>query len=221
LFLAPPERLQGIVRDTAAKMNVSFRELCLMRSSAAQAFAMPGSRRLVFTKRLLDLLSDDEIAAICAHELAHLTEARSDYYKRYVSWLIFMPWIFFNPMVHALGQWGFGLLLLSSLSAPVLDRRVSRKLEIRADRIARSNEPDPGIYALALTRIYEDNLLPAVQAKARASHPHLYDRLLAAGVTPDFPRPAPAVDMAWPGTLCCAAVGVLATMMVLRMTRHF
>jgi len=89
LYLPPPERLQRIALDTAAKMNVSFREIWLMRASSAQAFAMPASRKLIFTERLLELLPDNEVAAVCAHELAHLTEARSDYYKRYVYWLIF------------------------------------------------------------------------------------------------------------------------------------
>jgi hypothetical protein len=45
-------------------------------------------------------------------------------------------------------------------------------------------------YARALERIYEVNLTPAVLG-GRPMHPHLYDRLLAAGVQPSYPRPAP------------------------------
>ena len=221
LFLPPPERLKTIVRDTALRTKVSFRELCLMRVSVAQAFAMPASRRLLFTERLLELLSDDEIAAICAHELAHLTETRSDYYKRYVSWLIFLPWIFFKPMVHTFGVLGFFMLLLVTLLAPFLYRRVSRRLEMRADQIAQSNEPASGTSAQALLRLHEDNLVPAVLAKERATHPHLYDRLLAAGVTPDFPRPAAPQSMAWHGHLFSGALGLLAMLLILRLTQHF
>jgi hypothetical protein len=33
------------------------------------------------------------------------------------------------------------------------------------------------------------------------THPHLYDRMLDAGVTPDFPRPAPAKRTAWTSTV--------------------
>src|SRR5439155_15850565 len=134
-------RLQTIVQETAVKMNVHFKELCVMRVSLAQAFAMPSSRRLLFSGRLLQLLSDDEIAAICAHELAHLTEARGDYYKRYVAWLIFLPWLFFNPMLHTFGEPGFFPLLLTTVFVPFLYRKISHKLEIRADHMARSNEP--------------------------------------------------------------------------------
>jgi Zn-dependent protease with chaperone function len=73
LFTHPPERLQSIVAQVSRQMNVPVRETCLMQISWAQAFAMPGSGRLLFTRRLLELLSHDELAAVCAHELAHLT----------------------------------------------------------------------------------------------------------------------------------------------------
>jgi Zn-dependent protease with chaperone function len=218
LFVPPPERLQNIVRDTTARMNVSVKEVCVMRLSFAQAIAMPGSRIMVFSERLLQVLSDDEIAAICAHELAHLTEARSDYYQRYVLWLTFLPWIFFKPMLHAFGLLGFALLLFTSLLAPLIYRRVSKKLEERADRMAQSNEPNAGTYARALVRLYEDGLLPAVHAKDHATHPHLYDRLLAAGVTPDFPRPVAAGSMAWHGVLFSVTLGMLAMILIMRMT---
>jgi hypothetical protein len=93
---------------------------------------------------------------------------------------------------HAFGVLGFFLLVLTTMFVPFLYRKLSRKLEIRADCIAKSNEPDSGAYAQALARLHEDNLAPAVMLKERMTHPNLYDRLLAAGVTPDFPRPAPA-----------------------------
>jgi len=221
LVLPPTERLQNIVRATAARMNVSFKDVYRLRSSLAQAYAMPDSRRLLFSERLLQLLSDNEIAAICAHELAHLTETRSIYYKRYVSWLVFLPWIFFKPMVHYLGLMGFFILLWTSVLAPLLARSISHKLELRADHIAHMNDPDEGTYARALAMLYEDNLLPAVNAKKRATHPHLYDRLLSAGLTPDFPRPAPPQATAWHGVLFSAALGMLAMVVMIRQTEHF
>ncbi len=218
LFLPAPERLQRIVRDTAARMGVAYREVHVMRAPLAQAYAMPGSRRLVFTERFLQLLSDDAIAAICSHELAHLTEARSDYFKRHIAWLMFLPWILLKPMVHAFGMMGFLLLLFTTALAPVLFRRVSSKLETRADDIARSNEPDLGAYARALAQLYEDSLVPAVHAKQHATHPHLYDRLLAAGATPDYPRPVAADSMSWHGVLFAAALGILAAIHVIHLT---
>ena len=107
LFLPAPERLRKIATDTASKMNVPFREVWLMRVPLAQAYALPGSRELLFTERLLELLTDDEIASICAHELAHLTESRPARYARSIQLLMFLPWLFFNPLARLplLGCW--------------------------------------------------------------------------------------------------------------------
>jgi Zn-dependent protease with chaperone function len=220
-FFAPaPERLQNIVRDAAGGMAVSVKEVWLLRSGLAQALAVPATRTLLFTERLLELCPDEELKAICAHELGHLTEARADYLKRYVLWLMFLPWIFFKPMLHKFGLLGFLMLLGITILGPVLFRKVSRKLEVRADQIAHASAPDGTTYARALLRLHEDNLLPAVHAKEQSTHPHLYDRLIAAGMTPDFPRPAAARSMAWHGTLFSALLGILATVLIMRLG-HF
>jgi Zn-dependent protease with chaperone function len=218
LMSTPPERLLTIVQNTATKMNVSVNKVLLMRSQTAQAYALPAARALLFTERLVDLLSDDEISAVCAHELAHLTETRADYYKRYTVWLMFLPWLFLKPMIYTFNLPGFYLLMVISVIAPRISRRVSHKLEMRADTMAHANEPDPGTYARALAKVYEDNLLPAVNAKDRATHPHLYDRLLAAGVTPDFPRPPRTSAISWNGALLALALGALAVIVVARLS---
>jgi hypothetical protein len=64
--------------------------------------------------------------------------------------------------------------------------------------VAQTTEGDPGCYAKALERIYKENLMPAAVAQ-RTTHPNLYDRMVQAGVTPDFPRPLPASKI--PGTI--------------------
>jgi hypothetical protein len=43
LFQPALERLQKIAADTSIKMNVPFREVLLVRSPMAQAFALPGA----------------------------------------------------------------------------------------------------------------------------------------------------------------------------------
>jgi Zn-dependent protease with chaperone function len=219
LFVPPPERLQNIVRNTAGAMNVPVREFWVMRSSGSQAFALPATRTLLFTDRMLAVLSDDELAAVCAHELAHLTEAKTEYYKRYIQWLTFLPWLFFKPIVHVCGVFGYVILLLISTMAPRVYRDISRKLEVRADEMAKAQEHDPGTYARALARIYQDNMVPAVTA-GRGTHPHLYDRLVAAGVTPDFPRPAAAKLRTWYGSLLSWLLAFLAMALVIKYTNQ-
>ena len=221
LFLPAPERLRKIAADTSARMNVPFREVMLVRVQLAQAFALPGSRQLLFTERLLELLSDDEVASICAHELAHLTESKAARYSRSVRMLTFMPWMFFNPLMHTFGLPAFFGLCGITIGVPIVYRRISRKLESRADQMAKANEGDAGTYARALTRLYEDGLLPAVTAKQRATHPHLYDRILAAGGTPDFPRPAAPGSMALHGAIFAGLAGMLFAVFVMRAMQFF
>jgi Zn-dependent protease with chaperone function len=220
LFLRMPARPVEMVQSIASKMNVPLREIYLMRSSAAQALALPNRQRLVFTDRLIEILTEAELAAVAAHELGHLTEARGDYYKRYVVWCFALPWIFLKPVLHACGVAGFLLLLCTSMLALSLFRKFSHKLELRADSIAKSRELDEGCYATALLKLYEDNLLPAVNANKRSTHPHLYDRVETAGITPDFPRPAPPSTMSWPLLLTSIALGILAVELIERVLGH-
>lgn len=99
LFRAAPERLLEIVNATSARMNVPYGEVLLMRSPMSQAFAVFNGRKVLFTERLLAILSDEEIAAICAHELAHLIESKMTRYSRAIRMLTYMPWIFFSPLL--------------------------------------------------------------------------------------------------------------------------
>jgi hypothetical protein len=68
-------------------------------------------------------------------------------------------------------------------------------MEERADKAGKAHEGEPGVYARALEKLYRSNLMPAVMRQKRAVHPHLYDRMLEAGVTPEFPRPKPPSRM--------------------------
>jgi Zn-dependent protease with chaperone function len=208
-FVEPSATLQEIVRNTAARMNVPVKRVWLLRIPLAQAWALPPLRTLIFTERLLQLCPSEEVEAICAHELAHLDERFLQYASRYILWLTFLPFIFIVPAINTFGLADLAVIFCPVFLAPMLYRRVSRKLEVRADQIAYASQPTDQAYARALVRLHEDALLPAVLAKSHATHPHLYDRLIAAGMTPDFPRPKAAKSMAWHGRVFAAAIGVV------------
>ena len=215
LIVPAPERLRKIAAEMSLKMSIPFREVLVIRVSVAQALAVAEMKTLLFTERLLELSPDDELAAICAHELAHLTESRVARYSRSVSLLTFLPWLVFNPLIHRWGMMGLFALCGISFAAPRVYRFISRKLESRADQMAKVNGDNAGTYARALTRLYEDSLLPAVVAK-KTTHPDLYDRILAAGVPSDFARPIPAKAMAWHGTLFAMLLGGLLAILAIR-----
>jgi Zn-dependent protease with chaperone function len=84
-----------------------------------------------------------------------------------------------------------GACYLLFLVAALSMRKRARRMEERADAFGKEAESEAGVYPRALAKLYEENLIPAVMPGKRQAHPHLYDRLLAAGITPDYPRPKP------------------------------
>jgi Zn-dependent protease with chaperone function len=186
-------RLAGIVAGVAGRMNLRPRHVWLYTSPRANARALPLIKGVMFSTRLMESLSDDQIASVAAHELAHLTEPRRVTALRSVQSMLFFPLIFVRPLV-AMGAGGPMLACILVAGVLVLPgglRRMRRRMEIRADAIATANQSEQATYARALEKIYEINQTPAVMRGNRRTHPNLYDRMIAAGVTPDFPRPDP------------------------------
>jgi Zn-dependent protease with chaperone function len=191
-FLKPAsQRLQQIVDATTAKMgNVQVRAAWQLGGSMATAFAFPVTRELVFSEKTLEICSDEEIAAICAHEVAHLKESKFILSARLLGSLCVFPLIFINPAVHWFGSIGVFLPFLLMLPMLRFVKWLSQRMEKRADELALKEQINEGVYARALEKLYRENLSPAVNVNNRQTHPHLYDRMIAAGITPDFPRPA-------------------------------
>lgn len=200
-ILKPPsERLQRIVSETAGRMGVSVRNVWLLQSAASYAAALTTTRELIFSERLLELHPDEEVAAICAHELGHLTESRTVLLGRILGSLLLFPLIFTKPAIYLPDESKRLVIAFTSfwfLGVLALAPRLFRKMEVRADKVAVENAVDAATYARALERLYEANQIPAVMRSKRMIHPHLYDRLLAAGVTPDYPRPKRPGAWAW------------------------
>jgi tetratricopeptide (TPR) repeat protein len=98
--------------------------------------------------------------------------------------------------------------VLVALSVWFIARRVARRMEERSDKMAQSQEAEPGLYARALEKLYQANLMPVVLAGKRHVHPHLYDRLVTAGVTPTYPRPRKP-SMLWSVISVYVALGVV------------
>jgi Zn-dependent protease with chaperone function len=104
--------------------------------------------------------------------------------------LAIFPLIFFTPLIHLFGPFGFCLPYLLMFGILRYSKWLSQRMEKRADYLALKEQTNEGVYARALEKLYRENLSPAVNVNNRQTHPHLYDRMLAAGITPDFPRPA-------------------------------
>ena len=185
-------RLASIVEKTAERTVVQPRATYESVASVANAFALPLCQKLIVTDKALAVLTDNELAVVCAHEIAHLNEPFAVIALRVAGALFFLlPVIAIRPVLGSFGPIVLALMMLVMLTLQVVVRRVARRMEVRADAAGHAHQAEEGAYARALERLYEANLVPAVLSGKRRVHPHLYDRLLAAGVTPAYPRPLP------------------------------
>ncbi len=201
--------LQSLVNETSGSMGVNVRATWELAGAQANAVAFVTTRELAFTGRLLATTPDDEIKAICAHELGHLMEGRWTVVGRIAGSLVFFPVIFFRPAYAEWEETAAAVIVFASVGLWVAVPRWLRYLEKRADRIARDHTVEIGVYARALERIYRANQMPAVQRKNFAlTHPDLYDRMLAAGLTPDYARPEVPAEQGWTSKLTMVILGL-------------
>jgi Zn-dependent protease with chaperone function len=213
-WLKPPDdRLAKVVRESAAASGVPVPETLLAVAIACTAYADIILRRLIFTERIVRELSEAQLAAVCTHELAHLSETRAAVAGRVAATLSLCVPVFVQPALASFGMPGLAGVLLLMVGMIYGGMVLSRSLERRADGMAKASESDPGVYASALERIYAANLIPAVLGGRGRTHPHLYDRMVAAGVTPDYPRPKPP-GTPWlaQGLLITAIIALMITM---------
>lgn len=207
-----PDR-NRMIREQAEKQGVEIRHVFEVDLPSVNAFAFPWTRDVAFTVSAMRVLDADEMRSVAAHELGHLRGRTS------IRWMLLaglpsLVMIGLAPaaMRSALPLVGLGFFLLHIAVARLL-ARVSRKFEHEADSEAKSGEHEDGVYARALEKIHEANLIPAV-IPANATHPSLYDRMIAAGVTPDFPRPAA------PSKLLPVVLGAVAAVLFFA-SRHY
>lgn len=185
-----PDRLRRAVREAAGVLGVPEPPVEMVDWNTANAFAFPLAARLVFSRRCVEVLADAELAAIASHELGHLSEPLSMRVARGAAGFAPLPLAGVVAALESAGLPGAIGVLGLVLALLLLFRVLASRMERRADHVALHGERSPGSYARALERLYETNLMPAV-ASGRPLHSHLYDRMLAAGVEPAYPRPDP------------------------------
>lgn len=187
----PGPKLIALVESVAVRVGVRPKGVHVVKLPMANAFALPFSGHIALTSQLIDEFEDDELAGIVAHELGHLGQGRSFLLTLLVSHFAWLTFGLGGPLIHSLGFWGWHGMLLASIAVLALAACARRRGEVRADSVARNAvaDGDPA-YARALEKLHRSSAIPAVMWGCSV-HPHLYDRLEAAGVTPDFERPAP------------------------------
>lgn len=195
---APSDAVTRFAAEAAAQ-GVPKARLWLLTVRLPLAFALPWRGVVLYSAGLAKLLSEEELAAIFAHEIAHLTESRWMRFCRLLPLALSISMLFAIVLLLRYGPANpFALIGLEVVLILAVLRtnswfasRVAVDLEKRADESAVRSREDPAVYATALAKLYEATLVPAVSGKAQRTHPDLYDRMISANVTPPFARPAP------------------------------
>src|SRR2546425_185368 len=143
---APPSpRLAAIVEEVSRRVGVQPRTTYEVRTSMANAFVFPASGVLAFTERALGVLDDDEVAAICAHELGHLAEPRLLHVIRCLEPYLLLPLGALPLVMTSFGARGTAAMVGAITIASFACRRFRRGREERADRVAHAHQGEAGV----------------------------------------------------------------------------
>lgn len=194
----PQPRIVELARRAASREGVRLASVWRLPTGSvpfANAAAIPWARTMVVTDRITELLDEDELDAVLAHEAGHLSEApwvalaRVGAASLLVAGLALGPTILWALGVSDTNQLlALAVLLLTGLLLLVLVAKLARRMEERADAHAREHVGNESL-ARALEKIHHDALAPLVTGRKRV-HPDLYDRLASCG-REQAERPAP------------------------------
>ncbi|MDH3247514.1 MAG: M56 family metallopeptidase [Acidimicrobiia bacterium] len=189
LARAADDRTSTIVERAAESLSMDVELVLEFRTRQPNAFAFPWLGVVAFTTGLLDALDDEELEAITHHELAHLSESAGLTRLRQAQILALTPIVAARPLFGTFGVVGPVAAVLCFVAVTVIARRRALAAEHASDTAAVESIHRSEVYARALEKTYRIGLIPAVLR--RATHGQLHERLLAAGVEPDFDPPAP------------------------------
>lgn len=191
--------LETTVRDLAQIMHVRVRHVWETPPVTANAFASPVWGAVVVSRETVAVLSADELRSLLAHELGHLAEPRHVTVRRILGAFWMIPFAAAGQLTTWLGSGGVLLALAACFVWLRLALRLSRSEEHRADAAAALASGSGAVSARALEKLHEAAFIPANLRASGMTHPALYDRMLAAGVTPDYARPEVPSRMALNG----------------------
>jgi Zn-dependent protease with chaperone function len=187
-----PERLQRVVDRAAEKSGHKAKAVYLIETRWANAYAYPLQNEIMFSSQALKVLNDDELEAVASHEIGHLKEGNTRLTIAFCNFAIFAVLGSWHPIVNEWGAPGMATAFILALVAQRVGMTMVRDREVAADEHATAHVHDETIHAQALQALYRFNLTPVVMGNKRTTHPDLYDRMQAAGLTPEYERPQPA-----------------------------
>jgi len=138
-------RLYAVMERLAAKANLPMPKLYLIPQAAPNAFATgrnPSHASVAVTQGLLELMNDDELEGVIAHELSHvrnydiLTSSIAATIAGAITWIARMGYWFGgggNDRERGGGLTALLMLILAPIAATLLQLGISRQREFQAD----------------------------------------------------------------------------------------
>jgi heat shock protein HtpX len=137
-------RLYEVMERLAAKSNLPMPKMYLIPQPAPNAFATgrnPSHASVAVTQGLLELMDDEELEGVIAHELSHvrnydiLTSSIAATIAGAITWLARMGFWFGggNDRERSSGLTGILMLILAPFAALLLQLGISRQREYQAD----------------------------------------------------------------------------------------
>jgi predicted Zn-dependent protease len=165
---------ERLARNSDARIPFTIK---VVDSEQVNAFALPGGYLYVDTGLILAAQNESELAAVMAHEIAHVAarHATRNMSKVRLWNMASIPFIFLGgPVSMAVHQ-------VSGLAFPFSVRKFSRDAEREADLLGIEYEYaagyDPAAFVNFLERLKSDPLSKHFVARVFATHPMNYDRI--------------------------------------------
>ncbi|AEF96723.1 M56 family metallopeptidase [Methanotorris igneus] len=162
------EKISKLVDELIEKLNAKkFKEIKIIEGDMANSMVVGLlNEKLILTTKLIDILNEDELKTILAHEIAHKK-------KKHIKiglflWLILGVFIFssidyiFDVIKNAFGDYwmvGISIFTIGYFLLFAIDMYLSRKRENEADIIA-SQITSPKTYIKALAKLHYANYMP-------------------------------------------------------------
>ena len=186
--------LHRMVADLARKANMPMPAVYLIDEGQPNAFATgrnPQNAAVAVTEGLLGLLTRDQVAAVVAHELAHIKNHDTAImtvtatFAGAISMLANICVFFFSGDRERLGVVGtIAMMVLAPIAAALVQMAISRSREYEADRIGAEICGHPMWLAEALERIQGGASVYGYEAAERhpaTAHMFIINPLLGGG----------------------------------------
>jgi predicted Zn-dependent protease len=167
---------QNIVRNSDCKVPFTIK---VIDSDEINAFALPGGFFFVNSGLILNADEEAELAAVMAHETAHVCAHHAVRQMTRMSYAQFGA----VPLILIGGWTGYGVYEAAALSVPVAFMKFSREFEVQADYLGVQYMYRAGYDPQAFITFFEkvqalEKRKPGAVSKAFSDHPQTPDRIL-------------------------------------------